>query len=1072
MSKTFEQGRDEVAALCQYFATNAAAFIAPGVKEAHIRQNLIDPLFEALGWDVRNAARVAPQYREVIPEDSLDVEGQQRAPDYTFRVGPLPKFYAEAKKCGVNIQADPAPAYQLRRYGWSAKVAVSILTDFEELAIYDCTTRPRESDKASRARILYFKYREYPERWRELWDVFSREAVWSGAFDQYAASKRKRGTSEVDVEFLKEIEGWRERLARNMAIRNADLSSDDLNAAVQLTIDRVVFLRMAEDRGLEPYEQLLKLCERPNAYARFMRDLCRTADEKYNSGLFHFEKEPGISDPPDRLTSKLAVDDKAFVPILESLYFAHGSPYYFGVMPVEILGTVYERFLGKVIRLTAGHQAKVEEKPEVRKAGGVYYTPSYIVQYIVKQTVGRLIEGRSPAQLAGEKAKPPFRVLDMACGSGSFLLGAYQYLLDHCLKWYIDHKPESHKKAVCKDPQDDHWRLTIEEKKRILTTHLFGVDIDRQAVEVSKLSLLLKALEGENDATMSLQLQLFHNRALPNLADNIKCGNSLIGPSYFAGRLPLDRDEGKRVNAFDWKTEFPDAHRAGGFDCIIGNPPYIRIQTMQEWAALEVGIYKELFQTAREGNYDIYVVFVERGLQLLNPLGRLGFICPHKFFNAKYGAPLRSLIAGGNHLAQVVYFGDQQVFDGATTYTCLLFLDKSPAKECPITNVRDLTAWRAVGAGTEGVIKASEITGAGWNFSVGNGAALFARLREFPAKLGDIADRMAQGIRTSANEVYVLDIVRESSNLVTAHSDILDRDVKIERKALSLFLQGREIKPYRILPSGKAVIVPYTIQNGRAAIVPESELRSRFPRLHAYLSESKDYLAARERGRMRGPNWYAFIYPKNIDMMRKPKILVPDIADRASFALDERGEYAFTSGYGITLRPDVTESPKYVLGLLNSALLDFYLKRVSTTMRGGFFRYFTQFIEQLPIRRIDFAKSADKAAHDRVVSLVESILASHKQHAAAKSEADREIIDRQIKSIEAEINRRMYDLYGLTDEEIAVVEGSARSVAPDAVAAIHEGLADHAEGRTKPARAALGKLATKRDLRDDFDSTP
>ncbi len=207
-----------------------------------------------------------------------------------------------------------------------------------------------------------------------------------------------------------------------MAIRNADLSSDDLNAAVQLTIDRVVFLRMAEDRGLEPYEQLLKLCERPNAYARFIRDLCRTADEKYNSGLFHFEKEPRISDPPDRLTSKLTVDDKAFVPILESLYFAHGSPYHFGVMPVEILGTVYERFLGKVIRLTAGHQAKVEEKPEVRKAGGVYYTPSYIVQYIVKQTVGHLIEGRSPAQLAGEKAKSPFRVLDMACGSGSFLL--------------------------------------------------------------------------------------------------------------------------------------------------------------------------------------------------------------------------------------------------------------------------------------------------------------------------------------------------------------------------------------------------------------------------------------------------------------------------------------------------------------------------------------------------------------------------------------------------------------------------------------------------------------------------
>src|SRR3990167_8528232 len=128
---------------------NQQAFLAPGVKEAHVRQSLINPFFEALGWDVRNANRAAPQYREVIPEDSLDVEGQLKAPDYTFRVGLLPKFYAEAKRCGVNIGTDSAPAFQLRRYGWSAKLALSILTDFEELGIYDCTTRPRPNDKAS-----------------------------------------------------------------------------------------------------------------------------------------------------------------------------------------------------------------------------------------------------------------------------------------------------------------------------------------------------------------------------------------------------------------------------------------------------------------------------------------------------------------------------------------------------------------------------------------------------------------------------------------------------------------------------------------------------------------------------------------------------------------------------------------------------------------------------------------------------------------------------------------------------------------------------------------------------------
>jgi hypothetical protein len=803
-----------------------------------------------------------------------------------------------------------------------------------------------------------------------------------------------------------------------------------LNAAVQLTIDRVVFLRMAEDRGLEPYEQLLKLCQQPDIYERFMREVCRRADQKYNSGLFHFEPEPGIAETPDRLTPKLSLDDKVFKPILQALYFAHGSPYDFGVMPVEILGTVYERFLGKVIRLTAGHQAKVEEKPEVRKAGGVYYTPSYIVDYIVQETVGRQIKGRSPAQLAGRngKRKEPLRVLDMACGSGSFLLGAYQCLLDHCLNWYAEHRPEKHKPAVYKDPRKGEWRLTIEEKKRILTAHIFGVDIDPQAVEVSKLSLLLKVLEGETDRSFQLGLLPFSDRALPNLAENIRCGNSLIGPDYFVGGLLPDADEIRCVNPFDWSRGFPAAMAAGGFDCVIGNPPYVRIQTLRESAPLEVEAYKELYQTAREGNYDIYVVFIARGLKLLRENGRLGFICPHKFFNAKYGAPVRRLVAAGRHLAHVVHFGDQQVFAGATTYTCLLFLDQAPASECRYLHVKDLAAWRgedngsAADAVAAGRISASRVTDAAWEFPVGNGVALFRKLARFPTKLADLAERIAQGIRTSANEVYVLDTLAEGARVLTTHSEILEKAVKLERTAVRRFLRGREIKRYRLLPTGKVVVIPYRTAAGRMTLIPESEYRRVFPRSHRYLRACRDVLKRRERGRMTAENWYAYIYPKNLEVMLSPKILVPDLADRASFALDDRGEYAFTSGYGITLRSEVRESRKYLLALLNSRLLDFFLKRVSTPMRGGFFRYFTQFVGQLPIRRIDFGNRKDAAAHERVVSLVDSMLTLYGHLARAKSAAQKDILQRQVDATDVEIDRLVYDLYGLTADEIALVE--------------------------------------------------
>jgi SAM-dependent methyltransferase len=1010
MNKTFEQGRNEITSLSQYFATNRQAFGAAGIKEAHVRQSLIDPFFEALGWDVRNAERVAPQYREVIPEDSLDVEGQQKAPDYTFRVGTLPKFYAEAKKCGVNIHMDPAPAYQLRRYGWSAKVAVSILTDFEELSVYDCTLRPSLGDKASRARILFFRFDEYADRWRELWDVFSREAVWSGAFDQYAASKRKRGTSEVDVEFLKEIERWRESLARNMALRNPDLSSDDLNAAVQYTIDRIVFLRMAEDRGLEPEQQLLNLCGETDIYSRFMRGLCRRADEKYNSGLFHFQKEEGVSDAPDRITPKLSVDDRVFKLILQSLYFAHGSPYHFGVMPVEILGTVYERFLGKVIRLTVGHQAKVEEKPEVRKSGGVYYTPAYIVDYIVKETVGRKIEGRSPAQLAGlRNGKQPLRVLDLACGSGSFLLGAYRLLLDHCLNWYVANKPQSHKQAVYNGIRSGQWRLTIEEKKRILTTHIFGVDIDPQAVEVSKLSLLLKVLEGENEQSVVRQLQFFRERALPNLANNIQCGNSLIAPQQLVGDLLSQADEMQRANAFDWKQHFPAAMKAGGFDCVIGNPPYIRIQTMKDWAPLEVEIYKTIYHSARRGNYDIYLVFIERGLQLLQAAGRLGFIVPNKFFRTDYGEGIRRVLSGLRCVDRIVDFGHHQVFS-ATTYTCLLFLEMDRASSF------QYAASEASPESIQGLRfskrSSKTLTADAWTFEPAETASIVAKLQVRATRLLDLPATVSRGSSSGDDDVFMFE----------------RGTVQIEDGVVRTPVFASDFGRYWFAPSGKwDIIFPYALDDGEYRLMQEREFKGQFPRAYAYLRGKEQALRRRKQFK----EWYAYSAPRNLLLHDEAQIAVPLLADKGLFArIPERLRSQLcpmaSGGFTIAISKECRMKPEFVLGLLNSKLLFWRLRRMSNVFRGGWITCTKQYFAELPIHDIDFAEKADEARHDRIVSLVDSMVAVRNQLAAARSVAQKAVLQRQIDSTDREIDRLVYDLYDLTAEEAELVEADSR----------------------------------------------
>jgi len=575
------------------------------------------------------------------------------------------------------------------------------------------------------------------------------------------------------------------------------------------------------------------------------------------------------------------------------------------------------------------------------------------------------------------------------------------------------------------------WRLTTTERKRILVNNLYGVDIDSQAVEVTKLSLLLKVLEGET------QLEMFHERVLPDLGRNIKCGNSLIGTEFYHSQLiPLDDADRSRINAFDWNEEFPDVFKPspsgrgqgeGGFDAVIGNPPYIRIQVMKEWAPQEVEYYKTQYLAASKGNYDIYVVFVEKGLSLLNKSGRLGFILPHKFFNAQYGEPLRLLISQGKHLAEVVHFGDQQVFDGATTYTCLLFLDKPGRSGFSLTSVPDLDVWRREGVATQGTLDMAQVGASEWNFSTGAGNDLFKKLNAMSLRLGDIAAKIAQGIRTSANEVYVLDVLSEDGERYRAHSKQLDTEVVVEKASVSSFLQGREIKPYRVAPSGKVAIIPCSLNAGRATLIPEKDYAKRFPKTHAYLVRNKEYLQEREKGKMRGNGWYAYSRLQNIEVMRSPKILVPDIADRASFAFDESGEYAFTSGYGIILKPGAGLSEKYVLGLLNSRLLDFFLKRVSTTLRGGFFRYFTQFVEQLPIRMLDRTKPDQRSQHDRMVSLVETMLALHKQLVAASTPHEQESLKRQIDATDRQIDKLVYELYGLTESEVEIVEKGTSS---------------------------------------------
>jgi fido (protein-threonine AMPylation protein) len=983
------------------FDQNIDAYRKQGYNETQLRREFLDPFFEALGWDVSNRGGHAEAYKDVIHEDAIKIGGATKAPDYCFRIGGTRKFFLEAKKPSVNIKDEPAPAYQLRRYAWSAKLPLSILTDFEEFAVYDCRTRPKDTDKPGIGRVHYWTYKQYIDKWDDIAGIFSKDAVLKGSFDKYAVTDRKRGTATVDAEFLAEIEQWRAALAKNLANRNPTLTVHELNFTVQRTIDRLIFLRICEDRGVETYGQLQALLNGSQVYQR-LQYLYAQADDRYNSGLFHFRSERDRAETPDELTLRVKIDDTTLKDILARLYYPQ-SPYEFSVFPVEILGQVYEQFLGKVIRLTPGHQAKIEEKPEVKKAGGVYYTPAYIVDYIVTHTVGKLCEGKTPKQIA------KLRILDPACGSGSFLIGAYNYLVTYHRDWYVNDGPEHHRKELYQ-ALGGEWRLTTQEKKRILLNNMYGVDIDSQAVEVTKLSLLLKVLEGESEETLKRQLSFVKERALPDLGRNIKCGNSLIGPDYFAGQLLPDEEEIRHVNPFDWKSEFSEIIQAGGFDAVLGNPPYVRQEALSN--------FKDYFSSryeAFDGVADLYAYFMEHSVKLLREGGRFSFIVSSSFLRTTYGEPLRRTLKKYAAVFSIVDFGGLPVFENAKdTYVCIpLLANTKQPQRVAISRIPSLTfaSLDDYVVKNHFTIPHQRLTSEAWSLKSDNEANVFEKIMQIGKPLGDyVGRRFFRGVTTGLNEAFSIDDATRKA--------LVARD-RSSAELIKPLLGGEDIRRYSFKSPDLWLIFP------RRGIDI-----SRYPAIREHLLKWKAQLAPKRSSKDkvgRKPGSYAWYEIQDdvgyFKVFDSPKIIYPDIAKGPRFALDNEGHYLANTAYCLGT------DDRYLLGILNSRLFWFTIGNISIPFgtRAGQYRYrlIYQYMEKVPIRVIDFRVKEDKACHSHIVSLVDRTLDLHKRWSGAKASTDKEHLQRQIDGVDQKIDDLVYQLYGLTQDEIRIIEEGA-----------------------------------------------
>lgn len=1034
------QARAAIVDLVKKFSAGKAVFKDPKrYNEAQVRKGFIDPLFEALGWPIEKSHQLVGKKREVIVEDRAGT-GQNLRPDYGFYSNGELRFYVEAKQPSLNITTDRDAIFQLKSYVWNKRAPLGILTDFEEFLAFHGAYKPdREKPQVAGLKDLYFAYEDYEHRFDVLYDTFSRDAVLGGSIERtvaqaIAANARQsgilerdlfklRGAIPVDKDFLATLSSWREEIATELARRNRFESGAELTEAVQRIIDRVVFARVAEARSIEHTHTLARAKARWEKDGKkkplydYVIDLFGRLALQFNGGLFS----------PHPLSDKAVFEkNQILVTIIDSLY-PPDTDYRFDAMSVEILGAVYEQFLGSVVRIDSRGRAEIEPKPEVRHAGGVYYTPSYIVDTIVEKIVGPLLHGRSP------KSALDIRIVDPACGSGSFLLGAYQFLIDWHLEYYaaLPDGPRKHPGACYRD-EDERLRLTLSLKREILTTCIYGVDIDPQAVEVAQMSLYIKLLEDEAEETIALQksLQLFKaEKYLPDLSKNIRCGNSLLSRRDL-GIAELSPQDEERVNPFDWNAEstgFGAIVRTearggrGGFDAVIGNPPYIRVQELAQ-NPLELAAYRASHPTISEGNADIYVAFVEQGLKLLRGAGRLGFILPTQWWRADYGEALRQLVRKGKHYADTWDFAHEQVFDGATTYTCISTFTKAPSKAVAYRRMSPLAIQRQrdrAPAVWEHSVPWKNLAEGAWYPGVEKSVrSLFDRLRSEGPFLGDpsVCPRVFQGLKTSLDPVYVLDIVGVQGENTRLRSKALDREVLIESAIMKSIVKGKEMKRFSPRPPRKAVLFPYQFEGEEATLIPPGKFKHDYPLAWSYLNENKVALEGRERGRMAGPRWYAYIYPKSMTLFQRQKLLTADLADRASFSFDAKGDYYLLGGAagGYGLLPARPELAPLILGALNSTLLEWMLRPpgFSSPFRGGWFSCEARFINLLPIRI-----PTTKADRTKLSDLALRAVDQYARLAEAKIQKQIDAASRQIEEIEAEIDDRVFQLYGVSASE-------------------------------------------------------
>lgn len=971
------------------FITSSSSY-----QETEVRVEFIDPFFELLGWPMNNSAGQSSALRDVLREESHQTESSTKKPDYTFRIAAIRKFFVEAKRPSVDIRTNKDSAFQVRSYGYTAGHHIAVLTNFRTLRIYDVQLEPKANDDADAGLLISIDYEHYISKIDDIVAALSREQVASGGIER-TFKTTSTGLIPANASFLNRINSWRIRIAQDLSSRYPVLTIHELSDFTQKIINRVIFIRMCEDRGIEGEDVLRKVANKKSVVE--LRTLFKSLDDRYNTGLFDVSK--------DRLQDTYEIDANVFISIVDEVY-APNSPYSFSVLDADFLGQVYELFLGQQLAIMSDGTINLEYKPAYVHRE-IVTTPQPLVDEVVRRVFqSKLSEMKIAGPITIEQIKS-FHVLDVAVGSSRFLLQAFDEMIEAAIETLLNQGNLTLLYRV----SDNNYKLAFKEKREILRNCLFGCDIDYNAVEIARFSLMVRLLEDETKDTLPSAAE---KKILPDLDNNILHGNTVVDTDFSI----KTGDVFDKTQPLNWLTStLPNS-----FDIVLGNPPYVKTEEMLSENADEMAYYKTKYDTAYK-QFDKYFVFIELALSKMNAGAWLGMVIPNKWITIESGKKLREIFAKNGLVSQIVDFGNEKLFEGKSAYICLLILAKNGTNDFNYRHINDYQEFlllpHDVGFNLPSALLKA-VGGSAWVLPNDKfEAALLSMLMSNSTPLSKLIN-VKNGIQTSANDVYLIDTFAVRGIYV----DFTKNGVtwSIERTITRSYVNdSSRIISYLPIDADALMIFPYDNSSGTPTPIDPTAMRRDFPKAMAYLEAHKARLNERSVSPPPKPGvFYAYGRHQALEVVfSSPKIIYSVNQKGDKYAIDTTGTaYASggTAGEVALIDPKNGYALEFFLGLLNHRAIEFFARKRGSPFGGGWYARGSAVVGDIPVPNLDIlGNSAHKAVHDSIVDNVKAIM-SNKQAIQSASGRSLQTLTTQHKALLSSLELKFNALWGITNE--------------------------------------------------------